>query len=126
MDESKANYTQKIVRGTGWIFIMTILGTAIAYLMRVILARRFTPSEYGLFYSVFTVVTLFLFVRDLGLNQALVKYIAEFRVHEKYNHIKTVMVSVLTFQLASSILFGIVAFLAADFLAVHYFKNPGG
>lgn len=124
MDESQANYTQKVIRGTGWVFFMTMIGTAIAYVMRVILARKFTPAEYGLFYSVFTVITLTLFIRDLGLNQALVKYIAEFKVQEKYTHIKTVMVSVLAFQLASSTVFAAVAFLGADFLAVHFFKDP--
>ena len=118
------SYTRKAVRGMGVIFAMNIVVYIIAYVTRLILARTLGPAAYGLFYSVFTFVIFFLFFRDLGLNQALTKYITEFRVLRRYNEIKSAIASMLIFQLASSALFSALFFLLADTLAAHYFRSP--
>ncbi len=117
------NYTKKIVGGTGILFFMGGLSSLFAYFIRMFLARNLDPTNYGLFYSVFTFIMFFLFFRNLGLGNALVKYIPEFQIKKKLNHIKTAIFSVFTFQLLSSMLFGAVFFFLADFLSVHYFKN---
>lgn len=119
-----AGYTHKAVRGIGWALLFTILASIVAYLTRIILARKLPPAEYGLFYAVFTFVIFFLFFRDLGLGQALVKYVSEYKAKNDYNAIKTCIFSVFTIQLISSILFGIIFYFLADYLSVHYFKDP--
>jgi O-antigen/teichoic acid export membrane protein len=118
------SYTKRAVRGIGIVFFMNALAFIVAYGTRLVLARRLGPAEYGLFYAVFTFVAFFLFFRDLGLNQALTKYLAEFRVQKKLNAIKTSIFSVVFFQGLSSIIFGLTFFVLAPFLAVHYFKTP--
>jgi len=117
-------YTKKAVRGAGIMLVMSIFANFVAYLTRLYLARSLAPAGYGLFYSVFTFVIFFLFFRDLGLGQALVKYISEFRAKRMYNFVKTAFVSVVAFQFISSIIFGAVFFLLSEFLSEHYFKNP--
>ena len=118
------NYTKKAFRGIGIIFIMNLLANLIAYSTRIVLARNLTTAEYGLFYAVFTFVIFFLFFRNLGLGQALIKHIAEFKVKKKYDEIKTIIISTALFQFLSSLIFGIIFFVLADFLAKYYFKNP--
>ena len=103
---------------------MNILANLVAYLTRMVLARNLTPAEYGLFYAVFTFVIFFLFFRNLGLGSAMVKYIAEFKIKKKYNAIKTAIISAASFQFLSSLIYGAIFFLSADFLAKYYFKNP--
>ncbi len=117
------SYARKAIRGMGMIFVMSLVAYLIAYATRLVLARTLGPAGYGLFYSVFTFVIFFLFFRDLGLNQALTKYIAEFRVLRRYNEIKSAIASMLLLQLASSALFSALFFLLADTLAAHYFKS---
>jgi stage V sporulation protein B len=118
------NYTRTAVKGITYGVIFNILAGITAYLTRLILARSMTPAEYGLFYAVFTLVTFSLFFRDLGFDQALVKYIAEWKVTKKYNEIKTAIAAVLCIQLVASIILSIVFFTLADFLAQNYFRNP--
>src|SRR3989344_8900284 len=113
-------YTSKIARGIGAIFFMSIFSNFIAYLIRIILARNLSPYEYGLFYSVFTFVIFFLFFRDLGLGQAVTKHIPEFYIQKKYNSIKTIIISALSFQLLSSLMLSAILFFSADFLAKYY------
>lgn len=118
-----ATYTKKLVSGSLFVFSMSVLAAFIAYFTRIILARSLTPSEYGLFYAVFAFVSFFLFFRDLGLNQALARYIPEFRVKHKYNAIKTAIASVFLWQLLSSLVFGSLLFIFSSFLAKDYFKD---
>ncbi len=117
------NYTKTAVKGLAYGVIFNILAGLTAYLTRLILARSMTPAEYGLFYAVFTLVTFSLFFRDLGFDQALVKYIAEWKVTKKYNEIKTAIAAVLCIQLIASLILAGVFFLLADFLAANYFQN---
>jgi O-antigen/teichoic acid export membrane protein len=117
------NYTQKAVFGAGASLVMGFLASLIMYLTRIIMARNLGPKDYGLFYSVFTIIIFFLFFRDLGLGTSLVKYISEFRAKKKYDNIKTSIVFVFLFQLISSLTMGVILFLMADFLAKSYFKE---
>ena len=105
-----ASYTQKAVQGVSIAFVFGFLAAITAYLTRIVLARKLQPEEYGLFYAVFTFIIFFLFFRDLGLGQALVKYISEFRAQQRYGQIKTAILSVFSMQMSSSIFFGIFFF----------------
>ena len=118
------NYTKRTIYGVSIIFIMGMLSSAVAYITRVITARNLTPAEYGLFASVLTFITFFLFFRDLGVGQALAKYIPEFIVYKKYNELKSAITFIVVFQMLGSILFATIFFLLSDYLAKTYFKDP--
>ena len=118
-----ANYTKKAVFGTGFLLLMTTIASAIAYAGKIILARTLQPADYGLYYAVFTFILFFLFLKDLGLGSALVKFIPQFQVQGRHHHLKTVIVSAFTIQMISSLLFAGVVFFASGFLAEHYFKD---
>lgn len=118
------NYTRKAVRGAATALVFTFLAAIIAYLTRIVLARQLQPADYGLFYAVFTFIIFFLFFRDLGLGQALVKYLAEFKALQRYDKMKTAFFSVFSIQLGSSLIFAAAFFLLANPLAEHYFRDP--
>src|SRR3989344_7800671 len=118
------NYVGKILRGSGLMFAMTFIAALFSYGTRVIVARKLGPEQYGLFAAVFTFILFFLFFRDLGLGTALVHFIAKARMQDKYNEIKTAVVSVFLTQFLSSSLVGILIIIFSNFLAVHYFKVP--
>ncbi len=114
---------QRAVRGASFTLIVSILAAFVAYGTRIVLARSLGPTEYGLFYAVFSVVIFFLFFRDLGLGPAMVRYLTEFRLTGKTSRLKTVVLSVFTLQLGGSLLLALVLFLLADLLALYYFKD---
>ena len=118
------SYIRTAVRGTGWIIFFHFAAAVISYATRVTLARTLTPAEYGLFYAVFGLVTFTLFFRDLGVAPALAKYIPEYRVHQQWDYIKTMIASVTLIQMVGSMLISIVLFFLADTLAVNYFRTP--
>ena len=118
------NYLKMMAHGTGMVMIMGALAGLVAYLTRVVLARNLTPEEYGLFSAVFTFISFFLFFRDMGIHIALVRYIPEFNIQEKFNEIKTSISSVIIFQLLSSSVLTIIFISLAGFLAEKYFSHP--
>ncbi|MBU0614624.1 MAG: flippase [Nanoarchaeota archaeon] len=118
------SYAKRAVKSSILILLMTIISSFFSYFIRVMMARKLSPAEFGLFYSVFTFVLFFLFFRDLGIGAALAKYLPEFNIKKRYNDIKTAIFSVFLFQTISSIIFSAVFFFLADSLAIHYFKNP--
>lgn len=106
------------------IFVMSVLAGATAYITRIVMARHLSPTDYGLFTSIFTFITFFLFFRDLGVGHALSKYIPEYIVNKKFSYIKSGIVFVFMFQMVSSLLFAVIFFVLAPFLAESYFKDP--
>lgn len=117
-------YLRKAVRGAGIAAIMTLLATLLGYLIRIVLSRNLDPTEFGLFFSVYTFILFIIFFRDLGLTQSLVKYIAQYEVTKNFHKIKTVMLTVFTLLFISTVFFGIILWISSGFLAQHYFKNP--
>ncbi len=118
------NYTKLVIRGSSISILMAIIAALISYITRIVMARNLGPSEYGLFYAVFTLIIFLLFFRDLGIGDALSKYIPEFRLQKDYDKIKTGIASVLFIQVIGSLILIIALYLLSDFLAVRYFKDP--
>jgi len=117
------NYTKSLVRGSGIVFIVTILSALLGYLLRILLARNLTIEEYGLFYAVFAFVNVIASFRGFGVGQALIKYIPEFKFNKKYSLIKKGVIYYFSLQFISFILILGIVFLFADKLAVNYFKD---
>ncbi|HLD34197.1 MAG TPA: flippase [Candidatus Nanoarchaeia archaeon] len=116
------SYFKRAVRGTAWVMLFHVAASFVSYINRIVLARNMTPSEYGVFYAVFTFVTFFLFFRELGLLQALSKHIPEFKIKEDYGAVKSAIFSTFAMQFVGSLLLSIFFFYSADYLAQHYFQ----
>jgi len=124
MSDSKKNYSKRIVSGFGVVLIGIVLSVGISYLIRIFLARNLSLHEFGLFYAVYTFIVFLSFFRDLGLNQALVKFIPEFQVRKEFEKIKSSISIVFMLQLLLAVFLVAVLFFIAPWLSVAYFKDP--
>jgi O-antigen/teichoic acid export membrane protein len=116
-------YLKKAVFGTGIVFGMMVLSAFFAYLFRLVLARNLTVEEYGLFYAVFSFVSLLWLFKGLGLGEALAKYIPEFRIKKNYDLIKKAILSSLLLQLISAGILSLLIILLSDYFSKNYFKD---
>jgi len=116
-------YTKKVVVGGSLVFVFTVLAAFFGYLIRLVIARNLNPVEFGLVYSIFATFGLFSIFQHLGLNEALVKYLAEFKVHRQLGKIKSAMVFTVVFQLATAFILAAVFWILAPWLAENYFRN---
>jgi len=117
------NYAERIAKGTATVFLISVVGLFIGYLFRMFLARNLTVEDFGLFYAILAFIGLTTLFRDLGLNQALVKYIPEFLVKRNFGKIKSSITLVASIQLIIASLFILVLFVFSDQIAVNYFHT---
>ncbi|MGB3459335.1 MAG: oligosaccharide flippase family protein [Halobacteriota archaeon] len=79
MSENVNQSLQKIAKGTGIIFTGTIIGMLLAFVSRVIIVRYTTQSEYGIYSLALVIISIFVTISTLGLQQGSTRYIAYFR-----------------------------------------------
>ncbi len=116
-------YARKAAKSTIIVFVISIAAAFLGYLIRMVLARKLTPADYGLFFAVFTFVNFISIFKNLGLTHALVKYIPDFQVKKKLDSIKSAIVTVLGVKVVLSLIFALGIILFSGYLADHYFKN---
>ncbi|MBW2990331.1 flippase [Candidatus Woesearchaeota archaeon] len=118
------SYTKKAVKGFSIVFIVNVIAAFLGYLIRIALARNLTVAEYGLFFAVFTLINFVALFHNLGLGQALVKFIPEFLVKKRYADIKNSITIALAGRCITIIILAVLLATFSGFLAEKYFKTP--
>jgi O-antigen/teichoic acid export membrane protein len=118
---SKSSPLADVLKASSILFILGWTSSLLGFLIRIILARKLSLEDFGLFYAGLAFVSLVGLLKNMGLNQALVKQIPEYLVKGDYSSVKR---SVVTAGASSLITSGLAAGLALLFLgplARHYF-----
>ena len=113
---------ETVAKGAGLVFFGMIISKLLGYLYRLIIARIGT-QEYGLLSIGFAVIGIVVVLALLGLDAGVVRYVAYFKGKNDKARIKGVIVDALRISLPLSILFGIVMYLSADYMANSIFHN---
>lgn len=114
-------YASRMLRGGALIFTSTIVSSLLGYMLRLFFSRTLTVEEYGLLYAVVVFVNFFVLFRDLGLNQALVKFIPEWVVRRQPGKARSAILWVVKFQALVAALAGGIIFVVSPWLADAYF-----
>jgi O-antigen/teichoic acid export membrane protein len=117
-----SNLVSKIIKGSKWNLLTSVINKLGALIFTILLARFLLPERYGLFSIVFSTVTIFFTFADLGVNQALIRYLSHSLSKDRkkiiaYYHYLFKVKLILTFITALVLL--ILAYPIAFFL----FKN---
>ncbi|UCD03751.1 MAG: oligosaccharide flippase family protein [Candidatus Woesearchaeota archaeon] len=118
------DYAKNAVKRTALVFTISIIAAFIGFLVRLVLARELSPEDYGLLFSIFTLITFLTLFRRVGLLQTIVKFIPEFQVKKKPDLIKNAIVIVLGINLILSIIISVILITSSNFLAKNYFRHP--
>ena len=105
-----ANYISKLLRGAGTIFLLSSLSSAFSYLTRILLAKKLSTAEFGLFFAVYNIVLLVGWLKTFGLYSALKKYVPEYKVNNDNVGIKSTLVFIMSFAIITSIIFLLLAY----------------
>ena len=120
-----AGYTRRAVRGAGIVFIMLVASYFLGYVFRLLIARELGVASYGLVYAIISLFGIFSILMSLGLESALIKYIAQFRVENRLEKIKGSILIVLFSKILLSILVCGALILFSDRLSIDYFNTSG-
>ncbi len=80
---NKDDLKKSLIKNSFWSFTSLIISRLGAILFTVILARLLTPEHFGLYSIVFSTAMIFHTFADLGINQALLRYLSYAISNEK-------------------------------------------
>ena len=98
-----------LLRGSGIVFIIQVLGRGLGYLSQVLLARWMGASEYGLYIYVISWATLAATPAQLGQRGAVVRFIPEYKINNETARLRGVVQGSLSIVLCVAILLSFTA-----------------
>ena len=89
-----------------------------------IVAGILEEGEYGLVTIALTAPTLIALIRDLGVDQATIKYTAQYNHQNKPDKIKNILTAGITFEFLTGLLLSLFSYLISGFIATQIFDRP--
>jgi len=117
------NYTSKLLKGAGIIFTASLFSSALAYFIRITLAKKLTTEEFGLFFAIYNIILLIGWMKGFGLNSTIGRYIPEFNFKDDNDSIKSIIVFVTIFTFITSLFFLIIFYFFPAETINTYFKS---
>lgn len=114
---------QLVAKGTGIILIGTIIGSILAAIFPIIIARSYSPAEFGIYALAMTTFLFLVQISFLGLDDGCSRNIAFYRSKKDYSRVKETILSSLECILISGIFASIFLFVSADCISLNMFHN---
>jgi O-antigen/teichoic acid export membrane protein len=123
MSEIVNQSLQKIAKGTGIIFIGTIIGLLLGFVSRVIIVRYITQTEYGIYSMTLVLMSIFVTISTLGLQEGSTRYIAYFRGKDEEGKVKGIISSSIKIAIIASVISALILFLSSDIISSNIFHS---
>ncbi len=114
----------KIGKSTVIILVGTAFGMTFALLSRILIARYFGQTHYGIYSLGITAVSILTSISMLGLNKGLPRQMSKYKktAEEEIDKIVNNSIYIVTF---SSVIFSALLFFLAEPIAINLFREPG-
>ncbi len=116
-------YLKATIRNTIAVLSLNLLAGLAGYAFRILLAHNVTVTDYGLFYSMLSFLSLFTVFIDIGMTQSLAKAIAEHTITKSHDRIKSLALTTLGLQLTLSTICAIFFLFLYPKYASHLFQT---
>lgn len=116
-----SNYIKKTVHGTALIFLFSLVAAICGYVVRVILAKNLSLTDFGFFYALVSLGAVLMVFRDFGLGQASLFFVPRLIAKKKKGELKDFISKIVKVELISSFFIAFCLVLLSGFLVKHYF-----
>jgi O-antigen/teichoic acid export membrane protein len=113
-----------IARGAGIVFVGSILGAGLKYLIQIILARNLGAEVFGLFFLGLTIFKVTEMIAELGLPHGIIRYVSIFHGKKDMARIKGIIVFSIKATFAAGAALGLILFFFSKTISVHIFHKP--
>lgn len=125
MSEIVNHSLHKVAKGTGIILLGTIAAMGFGFLGRILLARFFTQSEYGIYSLALVVLSIAVAISFFGLQEGTTRQIAYYRGKGDKPRVQGVITSSLQITLVASILLAVILLFTSGIISTKIFHEPG-
>lgn len=115
---------QELLRGASAAALMKLLAAFATFALHLVVGRFLGPSDSGIYFLAFTIVTIAAITARFGLDNTVVRFIAAANAVNQPGRVLGVYRISVTVTLLTSCLIGIGVYLAAASLAINLFKEP--
>lgn len=123
MDDKVINKSlQKIGKGAGIIFFGTIIGMIFALIGKILIARNFSQSEYGIYSIGFVIINIFILLSTMGLKSGAARSIAFYRGKRDLSKVRGVIHSSIRITILTSVFFTLLLFIMAETISERIFQ----
>jgi len=113
----------KIVKGTSFVSIGFLISYFFILVSSILIARRWTASEIGVYSLANSLFQIFMIICTLGLIQGLVRCIAHARGKKEFQKIPVFILSSIFYSFITSIIISILLFFLSDYLSNNIFHE---
>jgi O-antigen/teichoic acid export membrane protein len=124
LDESIGEMVKTTTRGGLILLIGQILSTFILAFGMMFVARLLGDVQYGAFNVAQSVVQIAMLIIYLGVNPALVKYVAQYRHEKKYGHVKVIIEAGLLISLSAGVVMTLIVYSLSGVIANNLYNAP--
>jgi stage V sporulation protein B len=101
-----------------------VAATVVSAVGTIIIALLLGEENYGLYSIALTAPNLIILFRDWGVTFAMIRYTAQSNAENKTQHIRSIFMTGLLFEIAVGIVLSLLGFLLSDFLATTVLNRP--
>lgn len=116
---------QMVTRGTVIVIIGSIISSFLFLFSKLLIARYWTTSEFGIFSLALSIISLFIVVSILGLERGITRNIAYYKGKKDYEKIPKIIASSIFTTLATSNIIAIILFFSSEAIAKGVLNEPG-
>jgi O-antigen/teichoic acid export membrane protein len=117
------NYLSEGLKGFYFILVFSFFGNVFGYITRTILARNLDISQFGLFYSIYSLIMFLVLFAHFGFSNSIIKYVSEFKAKKQNKEITFSIIFSSTIMIIFSILISIILIIFSSFIATNFFKT---
>lgn len=121
---SKDKALKILVKSSGISFFGMALSQIILYLLRLVLARALTPSEYGLLFLGFSIINILMAFETFCLEGGIVRYVPYYAAKKDFGKVKGAIVSSIKISFPVSLFLFVVIFFFSDQISLLVFHEP--
>ncbi|MEW8354650.1 MAG: flippase [Candidatus Thiodiazotropha sp.] len=107
---SAKNIASVIFSNSSSAFIIKVIGTGIAFIVQIILARVLGADQYGAYIYILAWINVVALIAKLGFDTLLVRMVSAYKIKEKWSHLKGIIVRSTQISLAFSIFLSLVVY----------------
>jgi len=119
---SDAHFAE-LIKGSGISFVFKILGIVCGYIFTFLVTRTLGAKAWGIFTLSFTVLQIISVVGRLGLDTALLRFVAENLAQKKWELIRKIYFKALKLVIPFSLTLSLILYLLSPFIAKYVFHK---
>ncbi len=118
------SHIREVTRGMSHAFVLKVVGAGLAFGFNVAVARLLGAEGAGLYFLALSVVAIGSVIGRVGLDNALLRFIATYATHEEWGKVRGVYALGIRMAIAFSGVVTLIVFFAAPWVTATLFDKP--